>query len=63
MVEYIISDKNVQNVTQIEWALLILLGLEPREITSHITDVDDVRKPPLIHSTLFQNFQVTLKNN
>lgn len=50
-------------MTQIVRALLTSPGLEPREITSPINEVDDATLPSLIHSTIFQNFQVTLINN
>ena len=63
MVEYTILDENVQNVTQFVRALLTSPGLEPRQITSPNSEADDATLPSLIHSTIFQNFQVTLKNN
>jgi len=53
----------MQNVTQIVRELLISPDLEPREITSPINEVDDATLTSLIHSTIFQNFQVIPKYN
>ena len=58
-----IQDKNVQNITQIVRTLLTSPGLEPREITSTVNEVDDATLQSLIHSMIFQNCHITVKHN